>query len=145
MVQVLGSLAKTGWRPRRSIVFASFAAEEYGLMGSTEWVHDKIHKLMNKAVAVINIDTCVSGDILSPKASPILKDVFVEAIKDVPSSKDPSKSYYEFLKERLENGNETVEDLVKIAGSGSDHAPFSFYAGIPALTFAFRIDKKVII
>ena len=112
-------------------------------MGSTEWVHDKIHKLMNKAVAIINIDTCVSGDILSPQASPILKDVFVEAIKDVPSSKDPSKSYYDFLKERFENGNETVEDLVKITGSGSDHAPFSFYAGIPALYFAFKIDKKV--
>ena len=140
--QVLGGMVKTGWRPRRSIVFGSFGAEEYGLMGSTEWVHHKLHKLMNKAVAVINIDTCVSGDILSPEASPILKDVFVEAIKNVASSKDPKKSYYEFLEERLDEKHGTVEDLVKITGSGSDHAPFSFYAGIPALYFSFKVDKK---
>lgn len=74
--RVLGNLANTGaWRPRRSVVFASFAAEEYGLMGSTEWVHHKLHKLMARAVAIINIDTCVKGDILYPKASPILKVV----------------------------------------------------------------------
>ena len=76
--RVLGNLVATGdWRPRRSIVFASFAAEEYGLMGSTEWVHDKLHKLMTRAVAVINIDTCIMGDILYPKASPILKVLIV--------------------------------------------------------------------
>ena len=46
--RILGSLVKAGWRPRRSIVFASWAAEEHGLMGSTEWVYDKIHKLMNR-------------------------------------------------------------------------------------------------
>ena len=33
---------------------------------------------------------------------------------------------------------------VKISGSGSDHAPFSFYAGIPSLGYSFKIDKKVI-
>ena len=33
---------------------------------------------------------------------------------------------------------------VKISGSGSDHAPFSFYAGIPSLLYSFKIDKKVI-
>ena len=73
VARVLGQKVKQGWRPRRSIVFASFAAEEYGLMGSTEWVHHKLHKLMARAVAIINIDTCVKGDILYPKASPILK------------------------------------------------------------------------
>jgi len=142
VARVLGSLARTGWRPRRSIVFASWAAEEYGLMGSTEWVYDKIHKIMNRAVAVINVDICTMGEILSPSASPVLKDVFIEAIKSVPSSKDPSQTYYDFFKNYIKNDTiNNVEDKVKITGSGSDHAPFSFYAGIPALYFSFRIDK----
>ena len=142
VARVLGSLARTGWRPRRSIVFASWGAEEYGLMGSTEWVYEKIHKIMHRAVAVINVDICTSGDILSPSASPVLKDVFIEAIKSVPSSQDPSETYYDFLKNYIKNDPiNNVEDKVKITGSGSDHAPFSFYAGIPALYFSFRLDQ----
>merc|ERR1712037_9674 len=72
--RVLGNLHKsTGWRPRRTIVFASWAAEEYGMMGSIEWVHHHIQKLMDRAVAIINGDLCVFGDRLAPQASPILK------------------------------------------------------------------------
>jgi len=48
MARVLGEDLKAGWRPRRSIVFASWASEEAGIMGSTEWVFDKIHKLTNR-------------------------------------------------------------------------------------------------
>ena len=46
--RVLGALVRTGWRPRRTIIFASWASEEYGLIGSTEWVYDKLHNLMNR-------------------------------------------------------------------------------------------------
>ena len=111
-------------------------------MGSNEWVYDNIQKLMDRAVAIINVDICIIGDILSPKASPILKDVFVEAIRNVPSTHDPSVSYYDFLAGWLARGEKTmdtsVEDYVKILGSGSDHASFAFYAGVPALYFSFR-------
>ena len=145
--RVLGNLHKTtGWRPRRTIVFASWAAEEYYLMGSIEWVHHHIQKIMERAVALINVDICIIGDILSPKASPILKDVFVEAIKAVPSTFDPSQSYYEFLEGWLASGEKTkdtsVEEYVKILGSGSDHHEFAFYAGVPGLYFAFRTDEQ---
>jgi len=146
VARVLGNLHKRGWRPRRSIVFASWGAEEYGLMGSNEWVYDNIQKLMDRAVAIINVDICIIGDILSPKASPILKDVFVEAIRNVPSTHDPSVSYYDFLAGWLARGEKTadtsVEDYVKILGSGSDHASFAFYAGVPALYFSFRTDTQ---
>jgi len=143
--RILGSLVKSGWRPRRTIVLASWGAEESGIMGSNEWVYDKIHKLTNRAVAVINLDVCVGGDILEPSASPVLKSVFVEAIKNVPATKDPSKSYYEFLKEYYKNDENPVDDIeekIKILGSGSDHAPFAYYAGVPALYYTFDIDKQ---
>ena len=146
VARVLGNLVKTGkWRPRRSILFASWSTEEYGLMGSNEWVYDKIHKLMNKAVALINVDICVKGPILDPEASPILKDVFIEAIKDVPYNGDQSISYHEFYEEYLKNEAKpiyNVEDKIKIMGSGSDQAAFAFYAGVPALKFDFEIDRQ---
>ena len=47
--RVLGSRLRAGWRPRRSIVLASWAAEEAGIMGSAEWVYDKVHKLMSRS------------------------------------------------------------------------------------------------
>ena len=87
----------------------------------------------------------MSGDILNPKASPSLKSVFVEAIKNVPSTKDSSKSYYDFLKEYYKNDEtpvDNIEDKINILGSGSDHAPFAFYAGVPSLDFHFDIDKQ---
>ena len=87
----------------------------------------------------------MSGDILNPKASPSLKSVFVEAIKNVPSTKDSSKSYYEFLKEYYKNDEtpvDNIEDKINILGSGSDHAPFAYYAGVPSLDYYFDIDKQ---
>ncbi len=54
LVRLLGGLTKTGWRPRRTIVFASWCSEEYGLLGSYEWVEDKRSKIMERMVGVIN-------------------------------------------------------------------------------------------
>lgn len=103
-------------------------------------------QLMDRAVAVINVDICIVGDILSPSASPILKDVFLEAIKAAPSTLDPSKSYYDFLSTWLAKGEKTkdtsVEEYVKILGSGSDHASFAFFAGVPSIYFSFEIDEQ---
>ena len=87
----------------------------------------------------------MSGDILHPSASPSLKSVFVEAIKNVPSTKDSSKSYYDFLKEYYKNDEtpvDNIEDKINILGSGSDHSPFAYYAGVPSLDYYFDIDKQ---
>jgi Zn-dependent M28 family amino/carboxypeptidase len=48
IARVLGSMVKSGWRPRRTIVFASWAVEEYGLEGSYEYVYDNINKITNR-------------------------------------------------------------------------------------------------
>src|SRR5881409_3087177 len=50
----LAAAQKAGWRPRRSIVLASWDAEEYGLIGSTEWVEDRLASLQANAVAYVN-------------------------------------------------------------------------------------------
>jgi Zn-dependent M28 family amino/carboxypeptidase len=48
IVRVLGSLVQSGWRPRRTIVFASWAVEEHGLEGSYEYVFENINKIMTR-------------------------------------------------------------------------------------------------
>uniref|UniRef100_A0A8C6KV84 Glutamate carboxypeptidase 2 n=1 Tax=Nothobranchius furzeri TaxID=105023 RepID=A0A8C6KV84_NOTFU len=56
-----GSLLKKGWRPRRTIIFASWDAEEFGLLGSTEWAEDNARLLQERAVAYINADSAIEG------------------------------------------------------------------------------------
>ncbi len=64
VIRVLGEKVKNEkWRPRRTIVFASWAAEEYGLTGSREFVEDFVAKLSQRAVVYLNVDIC-SGKIL---------------------------------------------------------------------------------
>src|SRR5205823_4398090 len=60
MARALGALARSGWRPRRSIVLCSWDGEEYGLLGSTEWTEAHARDLAD-AVAYINVDTAVGG------------------------------------------------------------------------------------
>ena len=157
VARVLGMMHKNGWKPRRTIVFASWAAEEYGLEGSYEFVFHKLHKLSERTVALINTDICVSGPIAKPQASPILKDIVYDALKaasppdDNPKessyfpTKSSSGSYYDFWHEwtnrGVDSGKETIPK-VKHLGSGSDHAGFAFYSGIPAVNLRFKDDNK---
>lgn len=97
-----GELLKKGWRPRRTIVLASWAAEESGLEGSYEWVYHHTAKLMHRTVGLVNTDMCVSGPIAKPQASPVLKDIVVKALKmaDDPTANHPNgRKYYEFWEE----------------------------------------------
>ncbi|KAK7070799.1 hypothetical protein SK128_019329 [Halocaridina rubra] len=77
--RVFGELMNEGWRPRRTIVFCSWGAEEYGLIGSVEWVQEHVEKLQERAVLYINTDTCASGPILNAPGSPMVWD----AIQDI--------------------------------------------------------------
>ena len=95
-----GALLKKGWRPRRTIVLASWAAEESGLEGSYEWVYHHVSKLMQRTVGLVNTDICVSGPIVKPQASPVLKDVVLNGLKmaDDPTT-DKGRKYYDFWEE----------------------------------------------
>ena len=142
-----GSLLKSGWRPRRTIVLASWAAEESGLEGSYEWVYHHTAKLMSRTVGLVNTDICVSGPIVKPQASPVLKDIVVNALKmaDDPTT-EGSRKYYEFWDEWTnqdnQGGTERKEPKFSLLGSGTDHAAFAFFANIPAINLRFKDDTK---
>ena len=54
--RAIGGLAKSGWRPRRTLSSPPGNAEEQGLLGSTEWVETHLAELKEKAVLYINTD-----------------------------------------------------------------------------------------
>ncbi|CAG2115287.1 unnamed protein product [Medioppia subpectinata] len=125
----------TDWRPRRTVVFASWTGEEMGLIGSTEWVEEHIHLLSQKAVAYINVDTCIKGPFLSPDASPTLMAILREVTQYI------SFRNTTLLNEWIKHQDQ-ISGVVKILGSGSDQAAFAFFAGIPAINIMFKFDKK---
>lgn len=143
MARSLGTLAKGGWKPRRTIVICAWDAEEFGLIGSTEWVEQRVEELRQKAVAYLNVDSAVSGDRFGASGTPSLKGLMREAAREV---NDPrtGRSIYELWRERTEARREAPgadrEDSaapVGNLGSGSDFTPFFHHAGVPSLDMGF--------
>jgi len=138
-VHGVGALLKEGWRPKRTMIFGSWDAEEEGLIGSTEWVeqHDKA---LEHAVAYFNVDVAVSGPDFSAAAVPSLKQFIRELTHSVPSPM--GSSVYQQWKNNRSAGNEhrasnappqPGEDVrVGDLGSGSDFTPFLQHVGVPA-------------
>jgi len=144
LTRALGRLAKTGMRPRRTIVVCSWDGEEVGLTGSTEWGEQFADELRNKAVAYINVDEATSGPNFHGQAVASLGPMLVETAH---SLQDPSgKTLYEAWKqssahERSEEKNsEAVTDSnlpdTRI-GSGSDHTVFLNFIGLPVFNLGF--------
>ena len=79
MCRALGSAVKNGWKPRRTIVYASWDAEEYGLVGSTEWAEEHAKEVDEKAVLMLNVDSAVSGKELEMSGVPSLRDLTLDA------------------------------------------------------------------
>ena len=84
-VHGVGELLKSGWKPKRSIVFASWDGEEEGLIGSTEWAEQHEAELSH-AVAYFNTDVAVAGPRFSASAVPSLKQFLRDVTKGVPSA-----------------------------------------------------------
>ncbi|XP_054154396.1 putative N-acetylated-alpha-linked acidic dipeptidase [Oppia nitens] len=96
--RIFGDLLVEGWRPRRSILFCSWGAEEFNLIGSTEWIEENQKILNSRAVAYINSDIIVIGNgSLSVAASPLLYHAIFNATKEVinPNEEDEAKTVYD--------------------------------------------------
>ena len=136
----MGELLKQGWKPDRTIIFASWDAEEEGLIGSTEWGEEHEHDLEN-AVAYFNIDVAVTGQNFTASAVPSLKGFVRDVTRQVPSPK--GGTVYDVWKERQkEPGRQPdrrapivrVDNDVPVGnlGSGSDYSVFIQHLGVPS-------------
>ena len=140
---VLGGMAREGWRPRRSILFASWDAEEFALTSSTEWGEEHQEWLRRNAVAYLNVDSAASGSSLSLLAVPALNQVLDEVARTV---RDPISrlSLAAVARDRMsaEGGGRptgTADDVIdNRIGSGSDYTVFLNFLGVPVADLSFE-------
>ncbi len=147
--RALGELVKTGWRPKRTIVYAAWDGEEPGLLGSTEWVEEHAPELDQKAEVYINSDVVARG-FLAMGGSHTLEKFINEVTRGID---DPEKHISIWKRSQLhsiaepsspEDRTEARErsDLrINALGSGSDYSPFLQHAGIASLDLGFRGEQ----
>ena len=127
---------KAGKRPKRTIVFATWDAEEWGLLGSTEYVEDDSLRLSKSAVAYLNQDDIAQGPNFSAGGSPSLRALLRDVAKEVP---DPSHqgSVYDVWRKRANLTADSLEPQMGDPGGGSDFAGFYNHLGIPIADWGF--------
>lgn len=132
-------LAKAGSPPDRSILFACWGAEEFGIIGSTEWVEAHYDDLAKNAIAYINLDMATMGDKFWASAAPSLKSLIIDAAKDVPHCRQTDATrqdisvYGEWLKRSGTTDKPATEPVIGDLGGGSDHVAFYCHAGVPSM------------
>ena len=115
--RVVGKAYQEGWRPERTIIFATWDAEEWGLVGSTEWVEHHRTELLKNAVAYVNMDVAATGPNFSASCTPgLVATTSIACLSE--GVKVPSR--------------------LGVPGGGSDHVPFLELAGIEVLNFGFH-------
>lgn len=137
----MGKLLETGWKPRRTIIFASWDAEEYGLVGSTEWVEDHAEWLKDVGATYINMDTAVSGPHFHAAASPSLNQLLYEVTQQIDDPRTSKSVYQAWAK--LTKGDESSTPEVGTLGSGSDFVGFLDHIGVASIDVGFGGDYGV--
>jgi N-acetylated-alpha-linked acidic dipeptidase len=148
--KALGQLYHQGWRPERTIVYASWDGEEPGLLGSTEWAETHADELKRKAVLYINTDnngrgflsaegngelqhlvTQVAGDVMDPQTGVTVGDRARAAVLSGHYTDPTDVSTDQF--DDAKSGKMALDPL----GSGSDYSSFAQHLGIASLNLGF--------
>ncbi|KAK3702732.1 hypothetical protein RRG08_042717 [Elysia crispata] len=154
IARTMGELVKSGdWRPRRTIIFCSWGAEEYGHFGSAEWVEQYVATIRERAVAYINMDVPVIGnDTLHVDATPLMHKLAYETAKKVPNPNPSERAagrpfvYDTWLRvEPWLDSDKQSKRIPKIGplGSGSDYAPLLQRAGVTSLDLWYAVDPTL--
>ena len=141
--RAIGVLLKSGWRPRRTIKFCSWSAEEYALIGSTEYVEENYKFLSDRAVAYINLDLAVCGNYtLRTYSSPLLNKLILHVTGNISDPYNKSRSLYDVMVERDPVQGKDKPKLRTLA-TFSDYASFYQYLAIPSIDYGYLfINKK---
>jgi N-acetylated-alpha-linked acidic dipeptidase len=126
---------KQGMRPKRTIVFATWDAEEWGLIGSVEYVEDDSLHLTRNAVAYFNQDVAAQGPRFSGGGSPSLRAMLRDIARAVPDPNGHGSVYGEWR--RANAVPDSLEPAMGDPGGGSDFAPFYNHLGIPIAEWGF--------
>ena len=126
---------KQGMRPKRTIVFATWDAEEWGLIGSVEYVEDDSLRLTRNAIAYLNQDVSAQGSRFNGGGSPSLRATLRDVARAVPDPNGRGSVYAEWR--RATAVADSVEPAMGDPGGGSDFAPFYNHLGIPIAEWGF--------
>jgi N-acetylated-alpha-linked acidic dipeptidase len=143
--RAFGHLLRQGFRPRRTVVFGNWDAEEYTLTGSTEWGEQFENELRRNAVVCLNVDSATSGRNLTVSLVPALLPAVIEATKAVGDPATNQSLYQGWSTERnalnvrsyAVPGAGGGEVPFGILGGGSDFMVFLQHDGVPSLDMAF--------
>uniref|UniRef100_A0A8C1DT57 Aminopeptidase NAALADL1 n=1 Tax=Cyprinus carpio carpio TaxID=630221 RepID=A0A8C1DT57_CYPCA len=133
-----------GWRPRRTLIFASWDAEEFGLLGSTEWAEDHARVLQERAVAYINADSAIEGMYtLRVDCTPSLHTLVYDITKKVssPEEGEEGMTLYQSWHKR-DNSTERDAPWISKLGSGSDFEAYFIRLGIASGRARYTKNRK---
>ncbi|XP_067117734.1 transferrin receptor protein 2 [Osmerus mordax] len=137
LARTFTSMVQNGFFPRRSLLFVSWDAGEFGHVGATEWLEGYLSMLHLKAVAYFSLDQCIMGDdILSAYTSPLLVDLIEGAIKQVEHPKHVGQNIHSQAEK--EGGSwRIIKPLYLNSGAYS----FTAFAGVPAMELRFTEER----
>ena len=121
-----------GWRPARTLVIGLWDAEEFGLIGSTEWGEANAELLRRRCVAYVNCDASIAGTQFSGGGSPGMLRALRSAAERV-SVPGASTNLWQDWAARTRDG----APQLGLPGAGSDHAVFAHHLGIPVVEPGF--------
>jgi N-acetylated-alpha-linked acidic dipeptidase len=140
---------KTGWQPKRTIVFCVWDAEEPALLGSTEWCEQHAEELRQKAVAYINTDGSSRGFLgvagshaLETLAEQVAREVIDPQTKVSVSERLRASWLTKGSDERKKQARERPGLYLGALGSGSDYTPFLQHLGIAAFDARFTGESQ---
>ena len=145
--RALAEAVQQGWKPKRTIIFASWDAEEWGLIGSTEWAEKHADELKEKAVVYFNSDSNRQG-VLSFSGSHTLERFLNDAARDLTDPRTGKSAWAVMKQEALKKAGDDDEKKKKIdsrldlrigaLGSGSDYTVFLDHLVLASVNTAFR-------
>nr|GLL36498.1 probable glutamate carboxypeptidase 2 [Ipomoea trifida] len=131
-------LVSLGWNPRRTIMLCSWDAEEFGMIGSTEFVEQNLMNLAAKSVAYLNVDCAVQGPGFFASATPQLDDLLLNVAKKVHDPDHERTTIFETW--AVSNRGTNIQRLSRV---DSDFASFLQLAGIPSVDLYYGKDFPV--
>ncbi len=142
--RVFGELAKTGWRPKRTLIFCAWDGEEPGLLGSTEWAEHHAKELREHAVAYVNSDgntrgfLSIGGSHTLEKAAAEVARVVMDPMTGVSvAERVRSAALLKGTPEEKKLAKERADLKLGALGSGSDYTPFLQHLGIASCDIRF--------
>jgi N-acetylated-alpha-linked acidic dipeptidase len=144
--RMVGAMAKEGERPRRSIVIASWDAEEYGLIGSTEYGEEFADSLPGRVVVYLNRESYTAGD-FSASGVHALQPFINQVVRDIEVPEGGGSVWDAWSKNagerRMVSHRDDRHVRIGALGSGSDYTVFLDHLGIPAMNIGFSSGNGI--